>query len=350
MNDKQIINFEQRIKEIAEDLLFSARSIKIVDENVLMRYYSILDDIIKELKNDVYIDRLLAGKISAIYQRLRDEADHSRGFPRIREIVKDMEVYIGRIFDESLKSSIKTMDVLKNELDIIYLDLATQIVENKVISQNTSKNLISILEEMVEFFRLEYVVDRSIVGKTYKCYFLLYLEIVNSWQQDSLFNNFIEIYTSIKNLLPYWVSFGIKDDAYNCFSNFSKHSFVLKNKQWKTVSHYFQSMKFENTPLEEKIRLTNTPEEAEKIGKNRELSIRKGWKDVKVSIMREAVLEKFKSNENIKTLLISTRDEVIRYNNNSDDYWGRGQIGNGQNELGKILMEVREMLKGNENK
>ena len=36
---------------------------------------------------------------------------------------------------------------------------------------------------------------------------------------------------------------------YGCFSNFSKHGFVMDKLWWYTTEHYFQAQKFVGTPL-----------------------------------------------------------------------------------------------------
>lgn len=63
--------------------------------------------------------------------------------------------------------------------------------------------------------------------------------------------------------------------------------------------------------------------------------------------MRRAVLEKFKTNEDIQRILLSTKDEEIIEETTEDYYWGCGKNGKGKNMLGKILMEIREILSKN---
>ncbi|RXE57724.1 NADAR family protein [Acetivibrio mesophilus] len=135
------------------------------------------------------------------------------------------------------------------------------------------------------------------------------------------------------------------NDENGCFSNFSKHGFELNGKYWSTSEHYFQAMKFAGTEYEEEIRLSATPMEAAKRGRDRNKPLRKDWEQVKDGIMREAVLEKFKTHADIREILISTGDEEIIEKTTDDYYWGCGSDGTGKNMLGKILMEVRAILK-----
>lgn len=135
-------------------------------------------------------------------------------------------------------------------------------------------------------------------------------------------------------------------DEYGCFSNFSKHGFELEGKYWMTSEHYFQAKKFIGSEYEEKVRLASTPMEAANMGRDRSKPLRKDWEEVKDNIMRTAVLEKFKANSDAKKILLSTGDEEIVEKTTTDYYWGCGDDGTGKNMLGKILMEIREILRG----
>ena len=66
---------------------------------------------------------------------------------------------------------------------------------------------------------------------------------------------------------------------------------------------------------------------------------------VKEEVMKKALLAKFRTHEDLKTLLLSTGKEKLVENAPRDYYWGCGANGNGKNRLGKILMEVREILR-----
>lgn len=135
------------------------------------------------------------------------------------------------------------------------------------------------------------------------------------------------------------------DDRYGCFSNFSKHGFELNGKYWLTSEHYFQARKFVRSDIEEEVRLASTPMEAARIGRDRNKPLRKDWEDVKNDIMKKAVLEKFRTHKEIQDLLIATGDEELIEETTDDYYWGCGADGTGKNVLGKILMDVRSILK-----
>lgn len=135
------------------------------------------------------------------------------------------------------------------------------------------------------------------------------------------------------------------NEEYGCFSNFAHYGFELDGKYWNTSEHYFQAQKFHNTEYEEKIRLLDSPMKVAQMGRKRSLPLRSDWEEVKDSIMYKAVYEKFKQNESIKNILLSTKDEELIEKTTDDYYWGCGTDGTGKNKLGLILMEVREALK-----
>ena len=71
---------------------------------------------------------------------------------------------------------------------------------------------------------------------------------------------------------------------------------------------------------------------------------RDDWDDVKVNIMSNILLKKF-SNENLKKKLISTGDaELINNDSYNDEFYGV-HYGNGENILGKLLMQIRDKIK-----
>ena len=135
------------------------------------------------------------------------------------------------------------------------------------------------------------------------------------------------------------------NDAYGCFSNFAKYGFYINDKFWKTSEHFFQAQKFKDTEYEEMIFSLESPMEAAKIGRSKELPLRKDWEQIKEDIMRKAVYEKFHQNPSICEILLSTSDELIIKNSPYDYYWGCGRDGSGQNRLGIILMDVRNSLR-----
>ncbi len=57
-------------------------------------------------------------------------------------------------------------------------------------------------------------------------------------------------------------------DVDEIFGSYSPHSFMLEEKNWPTVEHYFNAMKFTNSQYQEKILRAPTPAKAKKLGAN----------------------------------------------------------------------------------
>ena len=135
---------------------------------------------------------------------------------------------------------------------------------------------------------------------------------------------------------------------YGCFSNFSPHGIHLRGADWPTVEHYYQPQKFAGTvdaALIAVIHTPQTPEQAAAFGRDRTRQVRPYLAGVKAQVMREAVLKKFLTHADIQAILISTEEHPIVENSQTDYYWGCGGAKNGQNQLGKILMSVRQEIR-----
>lgn len=137
-------------------------------------------------------------------------------------------------------------------------------------------------------------------------------------------------------------------------SNFYPCEIEHQGIKYPSVEHYYVAMKFDDeqlidgkyyTPgdLRELISKIKDPGQVKRFG--RKVKLRKDWDNQKLKVMNWGVREKFK-NDRLSDLLLSTGDEeLIEGNFWNDTYWGVCN-GKGQNHLGKILMEVRNELRG----
>lgn len=72
--------------------------------------------------------------------------------------------------------------------------------------------------------------------------------------------------------------------------------------------------------------------------------MRDDWEQEKISIMYKAVKTKFEQNDDLKKLLISTKERKLYEVSRFDRFWAVGAKLNGKNELGKILMKIRSEI------
>ncbi len=136
-------------------------------------------------------------------------------------------------------------------------------------------------------------------------------------------------------------------DAFGEFSNFYRASFTFDNRVWPTSEHCYQAFKYDNFEIQEKIRLSKTPRIAADLGRdsNNGYKIKENWDDIKVDIMEKVVTAKFSQNNELKELLLSTKNRKIVEHSKTDFFWADGKDGSGKNMLGEVLMEVREDFK-----
>lgn len=128
-------------------------------------------------------------------------------------------------------------------------------------------------------------------------------------------------------------------------ANYSNHGFYKDGIYYKTVEHYYQSKKFDNIEIINKIINAETPKEASNIGRDRGNIRIDNFKSIKNSVMFDGIYEKFSQNTDIRNKLIQTGNAIIREKTIDEYYWGVGKDLSGSNNIGRILMNVREVLK-----
>lgn len=86
------------------------------------------------------------------------------------------------------------------------------------------------------------------------------------------------------------------------------------------------------------------PQKAKQAG--RRLILRPDWHQVKRAVMLDFLLQKFINNEDLREQLLATNNvPLIESNYWGDRYWGVFN-GEGENHLGLLLMQVRNLLRG----
>lgn len=125
-------------------------------------------------------------------------------------------------------------------------------------------------------------------------------------------------------------------------SNFFEAPVRINNKIFPTSEHAFQALKSWHEDDWDKILKCETAGRAKRAG--RKLRIREDWEEVKLKIMKEIIRRKFSQHPDLADKLVATEQKELQEGNNwGDTFWGISN-GKGQNNLGIILMEVREEL------
>jgi len=136
---------------------------------------------------------------------------------------------------------------------------------------------------------------------------------------------------------------------YRFLSNFWPAPVVYRGIQYPSSEHAYQAAKVGEHPkwdmLKRNLAQIQSPGKVKRI--SRSLRLRPNWEEKKVSIMRDIVRAKFQQNEQLGRLLQDTDTAVLQEGNTwGDTFWGICK-GNGENWLGRILMEVRGELQAN---
>lgn len=129
---------------------------------------------------------------------------------------------------------------------------------------------------------------------------------------------------------------------YYFLSNFYSAPITWSGITYQNNESAFQSAKVLDRTIMKQFS-TLDPSSAKREGRN--VQLRRDWETVKYDIMYEICLAKFSQNEELKLKLLATGDEHLEEGNNwGDTIWGTVN-GKGQNNLGKILMRVRDELR-----
>lgn len=125
-------------------------------------------------------------------------------------------------------------------------------------------------------------------------------------------------------------------------SNFFDTNIIFDGIMFISSEAAYQAQK--TLDLEERRQFTLLhPGKAKRMG--RKVTLRSDWEDVKLKVMEDICRAKFTQNEELKKKLIDTGNAaLIEGNTWNDTFWGVCN-GVGENNLGKILMKIREELK-----
>lgn len=131
-------------------------------------------------------------------------------------------------------------------------------------------------------------------------------------------------------------------NEYRFMSNFHFVEVEYDGMTYRTTEHAYQAAKFADPVMRYTIQQLARPGDARKYGQAK--GMREDWEQVKYDIMYDLNLQKYADPE-LGRLLLATGDAYLEETNWwGDVYWGVCK-GVGQNNLGKILMDIRAGLR-----
>lgn len=149
------------------------------------------------------------------------------------------------------------------------------------------------------------------------------------------------------------------EGRFRFLSNFHPCEIEHQGIKYPSVEHYYVAMKINDmqiingrtyTPADvrEMISKMDSPGAVKRLG--RTFKLRSDWDDIKLKVMEYGVRQKFTKHENLKQMLLDTGDQELVEGN----WWHDNVFGScscpkcgdkGQNNLGKILMKVRNEIR-----
>jgi len=161
--------------------------------------------------------------------------------------------------------------------------------------------------------------------------------------------------------LEFLLFFGASKGTLNegCLSQWQKSNFTVNNIEYSCTEQFMMACKaelFNDLDAIKKILNNNNPKSIKALGRKIKKFDENTWNENKYSIVLKGNYYKFNQNENMKKILIDTKNKVLVEASPYDKIWGVGlsendeKINNpnnwkGDNLLGFALMEVRDMIK-----
>jgi ribA/ribD-fused uncharacterized protein len=134
--------------------------------------------------------------------------------------------------------------------------------------------------------------------------------------------------------------------AYYALDNFSAHVVEIWGKKFQTSEHAYQWKKFENVlpDVAEAIFNATSPGAVKKISDAHKADVPEEFRMKKIEMMEEILRAKVDQHEKVRKILKESGTKTIVENSPTDNFWGIGPDGTGENALGKLWMKIRDSL------
>ncbi len=131
---------------------------------------------------------------------------------------------------------------------------------------------------------------------------------------------------------------------YDYLSNFYPARVIVDGMTFCNSESAYQAAKCANEE-DKKWFVVSSSDEA----KRKKFPVRDDWDSIKIDVMKKVVFAKFTQNPHLATYLMNTGNvQIVEGNTWGDVFWGIDiKTGEGENHLGKILMELRKQFQTN---
>jgi len=135
------------------------------------------------------------------------------------------------------------------------------------------------------------------------------------------------------------------EKEYRWLSNFYPCALRFRGKRFESVEYAYMSAKSDDKAWKQRcIDAVEKPRKIKKLSQHLELV--PNWDTIKLEVMQECLELKF-AQEPFRTWLLETGGAHIQEGNGwGDTFWGVDvETNQGENHLGRLIMEIREELK-----
>jgi len=134
---------------------------------------------------------------------------------------------------------------------------------------------------------------------------------------------------------------------YYAFDNFSAFNVDIWGQVFPTAEHAYQWKKYSKSSPDLAQQVLEAPSAyaTKKISDANKDVVDALWAEEKVERMEEIVRAKLEQHEKVKSLLLETEEKEIIENSPKDYFWGIGEDGTGENNLGKLWMKLRDEVR-----
>lgn len=151
------------------------------------------------------------------------------------------------------------------------------------------------------------------------------------------------------------VRFYAANAKYGELSNLYRRAVVFDGREFATAEHAYQFAKARDPRVRDWLMAAPSPALLAKAAHQltRPWEVSPGWSRAKVDRMRRVLHAKFTQHDDLRKILLGTRDaDLVEWGTIDDDagrFWGRIQAADGsihgKNTLGTLLMELRASLR-----
>ncbi len=134
------------------------------------------------------------------------------------------------------------------------------------------------------------------------------------------------------------------------FSPYTAHAIKIDGVVYPTVEHAYQCARYKDQKIIEEIKAARSPVKAWEVScKYKHLQIPEFKKEeYKLAVMKKLMRLKTEQHDEVRKALLDSKDlKIVKHITTyppGDGFWDDGEDGKGENQMGRIWMEIREEL------